>query len=136
MTEMTDLTGKVVLKNWQLCFRKEDGPVNMHNAISAFADFWNKFDEEVLVVSEKCVISGKIAGNDEIFYTPEVESIIRCRHEFDGDVAHDLMRAYTASGEEFFFYSNEHTPEMCSAIGDMIRYHELLKPYQFYIPTK
>ena len=120
-----------VIKNWQFYFKKEDGLDNMHNAISAFADFWNKFDLELFVSNEKFVIGGKLDGED--FYSTEVTGVERIYHTFQGDVAHDELRVITESGEEYLFYSDEHTPEMYAAINDMLSFHELLTPTDLLI---
>lgn len=128
---MTDMT---ILRDWQFYFRKSDGLDNMYNAISSFALFWNEFDRPLFITDEKFVIGGKIAGK-EMAYTPKIISIERIDHKFSNSVAHDLMRAVTASGKEFFFYSDQHTSEMYAAINDMLTFHELHKPSDLLIPT-
>lgn len=129
MTEMN------VLSNWQFYFKKSDGLGNMSNALSSFSTFWNEFSLPLLITSDKFIIGGEIPGKDDIFYTPSIICIERVSHEFKGDNAHDLMRAVTASGEQFFFYSDEHTPTMRAAIGDMLQFHQLVRPTDMTIPT-
>lgn len=126
MTEMT------IIRDWQFYFRKSDGLDNMYNAISSFAPFWNEFDQPLFITNEKFIIGGKIAGK-EVAFTPKVVSIERMNHKFDNSTAHDLMRATTTSEREFFFYSNEHTPEMFAAMNDMLQFHKLLKPSDLLI---
>ena len=131
------MTNMTVLSDWQFYFKKSDGMDNMHNAISSFAPFWNEFNLPLFITNDKFIIGGKIPGKDNIFYTQTIVCVERVNHEFRGDVAHDLMRAVTASGEQFFFYSDEHTPEMRAAMGDMLQFHRFVRPIspKMLIPT-
>ncbi|MBR3263834.1 hypothetical protein IKF94_01195 [Candidatus Saccharibacteria bacterium] len=128
----------VRITNWQLYFRKEDGLANRFNAVSAFAYFWDTFSEPLLVVQEKFIIGGTLVGREDKadFYTPHIVCIERLKHEFKGDLAHDLMRAVTAYDDEFYFYSDDHTPEMRMMLGDMLTFHELNDAPGFYISRK
>ena len=121
-----------IITNWQFYFEGKDGIDNKFNAISSFSNFWNIFGEKMLVVSEKFVIGGNlinglddIGERENIFFTSRIAAIERVKHQFKGDLSHDLFRAVTDTGEEYYFFSDEHTPEMKIMIGEMLSAHQL-----------
>ncbi len=123
----------IVIKSWQLYFEEKDGIDNKFNVMSTFSNFWNEFSSKIVIFPEKFVIGGIIDPDGELFLTGHITCIQRVKHQFKGDLAHDLFRAVAISGEEYFFYSDEYTPEMRIMIGDMLSFHQLTS-YSAFCP--
>ena len=123
----------IIVKSWQLYFEERDGVDNKFNAISTFANFWDNFSSKIVIFPEKFVIGGITDDDGDLFFSSHIACIQRVKHQFKGDLAHDLFRAVANDGEEFFFYSDEHTPEMRIMIGDMLAFHQL-SPYSAFCP--
>lgn len=123
----------IIIRSWQLYFEEKDGVDNKFNAISTFANFWNQFGSKIVVFSEKFILGGIADEDGDLRFTGHIAAIERVKHQFKDDLAHDLFRAVTNDGKEYFFYSDEHTPEMRIMIGDMLALHQLT-PYSAFCP--
>lgn len=115
-----------MLKNWSFCFLNKYGNLNRRIIADSFDSFLSQKSSNRLRVPGKCVLKGIIyKGNEalegkevstmEIRFIDRVDQKIREKLQCQPGPAspqHNLYRATTTNGSEFFFYSDEHADEI------------------------
>ncbi|MBR3233485.1 hypothetical protein IKG12_01310 [Candidatus Saccharibacteria bacterium] len=132
------MTHNPMITEWELYFNRADGYDNRATVAKAFANFWKELEVDKLEISGKCRLGGRVFGRegfndgDEIL-TSNVRFIERVERGDCGGVQHDLMCATTASGNKYFFYSNDYNVYMFLMLGDLLRTGELNSYRNYYL---
>lgn len=119
-----------MLKNWGFCFLNKHGNLNRMIIADSFDLFLGQKSSNRLRVPGKCILKGIIyKGNEALegkeIHTEEIRYIDRVNQELEQKLQcqletaspqHNLYRATTISGSEFFFYSDDHADELYQMI--------------------
>ena len=123
--EVPNMDNKPELRSWNLYFPLDDGLENRMNVMKAFMDFLQNPDADELKVPGNCVLGGDVYGRAGVadgvmVVTSYVRYIKRLERGYAFGNPNDLMRAVTASGSVYYFYSRTHDAFMQMMMGDII----------------
>ena len=119
-----------MLKNWGFCFLNKHGNLNRMIIADSFDLFLGQKSSNRLRVPGRCILKGIIyKGNEALegkeIHTEEIRYIDRVNRELEQKLQcqpetaspqHNLYRATTTNGSEFFFYSDDHADELYQMI--------------------
>ena len=126
------------LEKWVLLFRAEDGYTNKEQIARNFQAFWSSRDQKYEVLGT-CLLGGNIIGAYNIRAGQEIKtSSIKYFERVEQDTIcgspHDLIRATTKSGHEYYFYSDEYHPIMGMMFGDIKHLGGIDQRKNYYVP--
>lgn len=119
------------VKDWELYFKSADGEENREAVVKAFAEFFEDCKAEKLEIPGKTMLGGLVYGREgfkdgELIFTSSIKTIEKIERSSDenGNPL-DLLRASTATGSEYYLYSDEYNAYMFLMLGDIIHMGKL-----------
>lgn len=126
------------LENWTLLFRAEDGYENKEQTAKAFQAFWNSRNPRYEVLG-MCLLGGNVIGADNFktgqeIRTPLITLFERVEQDTICGTPHDLIRAKTNTGHEYYFYTDDFHSCMGMMFGDIRRLGGIDSRKNYYVP--